>query len=154
MKSESRLVVFAWDLSKWCLAPEISLTLVRLLSGAAKPSSSMDLPVEMVQKALEHLDEEAHRQRLDALRELGERNNTLIARQLASLDAYYQNRLQRVQLELAQVTEQRITRMKEAERARIERDYDRKRKEIEARREADIISQRVAAGILEVLHGK
>jgi ATP-dependent helicase HepA len=44
--------------------------------------------------------------------------------------------------------------MKEAEQARIERDYDQKRKAVESRRDADIVSQRVAAGILEIRRGE
>jgi hypothetical protein len=38
--------------------------------------------------------------------------------------------------------------MKESERSRIQRDYESKRSDLENRREADIITQRVAVGIL------
>ena len=44
----------------------------------------------------------------------------------------------------------RIVRMKGAEGDRIERDYSRRRREIEERSKADIVSERVAAGVLEV----
>ena len=41
--------------------------------------------------------------------------------------------------------------MKEGEKARIEVDYARKRGDIEGRRMADIISQRIAFGSLEIV---
>ena len=61
-------------------------------------------------------------------------------------------RLQSVEEEIEQADEKRILRMKKAERARIKSDYLQKRREIESRRQADIVSQRIAAGILEVRH--
>ena len=74
----------------------------------------------------------------------------LIARKLASFDAYHRSRLKRIELELASNTDERIRIMKTAERNRAESDYEGKRQAIESRRSADILSQRIAAGILEV----
>ena len=85
---------------------------------------------------------------------LDETNGTLIGRKLAGVEAYHRNRLARVQTQIAQATNERIIRMHEAERVRVERDYQRKRIEIESHRDADIISQRIAAGILEVRHAE
>ena len=154
IKPELRLVGFAWDLGRSCLAPEISAQLLRLVGGATQASAARGTMADEVRDGLQELDEEAHRQRLQALAELRERNNTLVARKLASLDAYYRNRLQRVEADLQRTDDERIVRMREAEKARIELDYDRKRTEIQGRREADIISKRVATGLLEIRHGE
>jgi ATP-dependent helicase HepA len=154
VKPEIRLVGLAWDLDNFQIAPEVSSSLIRLLNYAEQLSDSVDLPADIIEQGLRQLDEAAHELRLNALHELRERNDVLVTRKLASLEAYYRNRLQRVQTELAGITDERIIRMKQAEQARIERDYDQKRKEIEGRRDADIVSQRIAAGILEVQRGE
>jgi hypothetical protein len=106
-----------------------------------------------VEDALAALDEQLHHQREAALAELRARNEQLVARKLASLDAYQQNRLARIERELATARDDRIVRMKTSEKARAERDNATRRQEIEARRNADIIRERIAIGILEVAHG-
>ena len=105
---------------------------------------------DTLEKAITELDEEAHRQRENALQELRTRNEMLITRKLASLDAYHRSRLKRIEMELASNPDERIQIMKTAERNRAESDYEGKRQAIEKRRSADILSQRIAAGILEV----
>jgi hypothetical protein len=132
----------------------MSSSLLRLLSRAQALPDATGLPAAIVEQGLSHLAEEAHRLYLEARAKLRDANQTLVARKLASLDAYYRNRLARVQAEQSAATDPRIARMKEAEEARIERDYDQKRKAIESRRDADIVSQRVAAGILEIRRGE
>jgi len=150
LKKELRLVGLAWNLDRSCPAPEVSSALVRLLGHAKTPDHLGASPGDSAEEAFRHLDEEAYRSRLAALDELRERNDALVARKLASLDAYYRNRLDRVSTELAKATETRIIRMREAERDRIERDYKDKRREIAERQVADIVSRRVAAGILVI----
>lgn len=154
VKPELRLVPFAWDLDDTRVVPEVSSSLLRLLSGGERPSDAPALPTAIVEQGLEHLGEEAHRRYVETRTKLRDANETLVVRKLASLDAHYRSRLARVQAERSAATDPRIARMKEAEQARIERDYEQKRKVIESRRDADIISQRVAAGILEIRHGE
>ena len=93
---------------------------------------------------------EARRQREAALLELRSRNETLIVRKLASLDAYHRSRIKRLEMELTGNQDERIRTMKTAERSRAEADYENKRQEVEKRRSADIVIQRIAAGILEI----
>src|SRR6185436_14647796 len=107
-----------------------------------------DLGPARIREGFEQLKEETHRRRSAELTELRERNSTLVVRKLAALDAYYRNRLQRVRTELSQRTNERIVRMKEAELTRVERDFALRRQEIEAKLDADILSHRVAAGVL------
>ena len=149
-KQELRLVNLAWHLGENRQAPEVAAVLLRLLSQPKAFSSPTPLPSDTLEKAITELDEEAHRQRETALQELRSRNETLITRKLASLDAYHRSRLKRIELELASNTDERIRIMKTAERNRAESDYEGKRQAIESRRSADILSQRIAAGILEV----
>jgi superfamily II DNA or RNA helicase len=154
VKPGLRLVTLAWDVDTARVAPEVSSSLLRLLNRAQALPDATGLPAAIVEQGLSHLAEEAHRLYLEARAKLRDANQTLVARKLASLDAYYRNRLARVQAEQSAATDPRIARMKEAEEARIERDYDQKRKAIESRRDADIVSQRVAAGILEIRRGE
>ncbi len=102
--------------------------------------------------AWKRLNEQAYRLQQDALQQLQEQNDNLAARKLASLVTYYKKRLQSVENEIKQANEKRILRMKKAERARIRSDHSQKYREIESRRQADIVSQRIAVGILEVHH--
>jgi superfamily II DNA or RNA helicase len=150
VRPEVRLVGNAWNLDKLCVAPEVSAALVRLLSHAIQPAEYINFPNSLVDTAIQQLEETVHQYRLDELDKLRDKNKTLLNRKIVSLDAYYKNRIQRVENERNQAKEERIIRMKESERWRIERDYASKRSDLENRREADIITQRVAVGILLV----
>ena len=153
IRPEIRLVSFAWSLSERRLAPDMSDRLLGLLKQAQSSNAPVALPANAADEALAALDEETHRQRDAALAELLARNEQMVTRKLASLDAYQQNRLARIERELSTAREERINRMKTSEKARAERDYGSRREEIEKRRNADIVRERVAVGILEVTHG-
>jgi ATP-dependent helicase HepA len=150
VKSDLRLITFVCNLEDGAGAPAIASALIQLLSRASQPAIHHRPQHEMTAQAFQQLDEEAHRLRMQELDELNETNGILIGRKLAGVEAYHRNRLARIGNEIAQATNERILRMREAERDRIERDYERKRTEIASHRDADIISQRIAAGILEV----
>lgn len=149
---DTRLRGFAWDLERGTLASDVSANLIKLLSRTADSSSPPD-PIVAIHEGLAAVDEASRGSRLAEIEDLRQRNEAVIARKLASLDAYHQNRLARVDAELQQATDERIIRMKTAERARIESDHEEKRREIEAARNADIASKRIAAGVLEINHG-
>ncbi len=83
-----------------------------------------------------------------------DRNDFLVNRKISGLEVWYKTRIQRVDAELPLTNDDRIRRMKEAERANIEKDYQLKRKELEEKKVADITTRRIAAGILEVIHGE
>lgn len=153
VKPEVRLVGFAWDLNEGRTCPRVSSSLVRLL---AKASASQTPPADRhaAEEAFANLDSEAYSELQGALSELRERNETLARQKLASLSAYYESRLRRVQAEMEGATDRRIARMKVAEHDRVRSDHESRKAEIENRLEADIVSERVAAGILEVEHGQ
>ncbi len=153
VKSEIRLIGQVWNLDESHLAPEVAASLVRLLNHATAVSESFVIPAPLIKQGVQQLEEAAHQCRLAALQDLQERNNSLLNRQIVSLDGYYQNRLTRVETELNQAKDERIIRMRESERSRIQRDYETKKRDLENRREADIVSQRVAGGILIINKG-
>lgn len=152
IQPEIRLVSVAWSVSERSLAPDVSQRLLGLLKQTQSSIVPVSLPTSAAHEALAALDEETHRKRDTALAELLARNEQLVARKLASLDAYQQNRLARIERELSTAREERIIRMKTSEKTRAERDYVSRREEIEMRRNADIVRERVAVGILEVTH--
>lgn len=154
VKPEIKLVSFAWDIKQERSAPDIADAIIRLLSKAVQAKTEMELSIEILNRILDRIDEESNSARLVALGELQKRNEILIARKLASLETYYQNRMRRVQLDIQNAQDERIIRMKVSERDRISRDFQRKREDIESKRNSDIITKRVAAGILEVSYGE
>lgn len=152
VQAEVRLVGFAWDIHKDTLSKDISPMLLKIFE-IAKDGQEDNFPTDdVIRTCLEAVDEAANQARLKALQELKQRNEYMLARRLASLEGYYRNRLTRVDDELRQSTDERIHRMKQAEKSRIEADFARKRIEIERRSESDILSQRIAVGMLQV-HG-
>ncbi|MBW4604252.1 MAG: DEAD/DEAH box helicase [Calothrix sp. FI2-JRJ7] len=150
VRSETQLVSQVWNLECSCLVPEIASVLGRLLSSAEQPSEFINIERQTIELAIQQLDEAAHQQRLEALTALRERNDNILNNKLASLDSYYQNRSAKVANELRQSTNERIIKMKEAEARRLQRNYETRRRELENRREADIVSKRIAVGILNV----
>lgn len=149
VQRDTRLLGFAWDIDQKTFATDVSAKLIKLLNEALDPAGSVE-PLPDVREGLQALDKASREQRLAQIQDLQRENESLIVRKLASLDAYCQNRLSRIASDLQQATDERIVRMKTAERSRVQSDYDDKRREIEAARKADIVSRRIAAGILEV----
>ena len=98
------------------------------------------------------LDLEAHRRRRQAIAELQATNAALVDQRIASLDLYYRALIAQLDGVLASSTNERIARMKTSERERREREHARRRAELDGRRDADIVSERIAVGVLEVSH--
>lgn len=153
IRPEVRLVLLAWDLAREREIPELRQKLLLLLSRSESAALSRANQAG-VERALDGLEKKIHSERENALSALAANNARLVELRLASLDAYHNNRLARIRAELSNAQEDRIRRMKTSELARAERDYAERRAEIERRRHADIIRERVAFGILEVAHGK
>jgi hypothetical protein len=106
--------------------------------------------VASIRPRIGELDTISDRKRREAILELEASNELLVQRQLASLESYHGNRERRVNSELASATDPRIARMKRSELARIETDFERRRVALERARHVDVVSQRVAMGIVEV----
>lgn len=154
IKPELKLLGFAYDLERNSISAEVSADLVRLLMGAQDAPGLAVPKREIVERAIQALDQTAHRRRMEEVVALRTRNDALVARRLGSLQTYFQNRLQRITGEVRDATNERIERMKRAEFSRVEQDFVHKQAAITARRQADIVSRRLAAGILEVAHAE
>jgi hypothetical protein len=151
IKPEIRIVPLAWNLAGNRHAPEVSQGLLRCLGRADdKTDPGLRCDSLSLQQMIGRLDELAHIMQSVEVKDLRERNEFLASRQLASLETYQRNRLRRLDLDIQGATNERILRMKRSERERAQRDYERKRAGIESHRDADIITRRIAAGVLEV----
>lgn len=105
---------------------------------------------ELVVERLQQLVSASESRRLTAVAELAQTNDVLIDRRLASLQSFYDNRLRRVQDEHEAATDARIVRMKAAELARVQSEYDQRASDLERARNVEVLTERVAAGYLEV----
>lgn len=150
--TDLRLVSLAWDVDRNCLVSDESLNVLRLLGRAKAPDRLSNWLPPDVDSLFSALDAAAHRRRDAAVAALRVDNAQRVSLKLASLDASFANRSERLRAELAQGTNERIVRMKESELARAESDFRRRRQKIESRQEADIVETRIAVGLLEVLH--
>lgn len=148
VRKEVRLIGFALDLAKGALDRAVSQRLLPLLAHASKAGEWLDR--NALSEGFRTLDEAVHAEHQRELRELRDRNILLLNQRLASLETYHRQRMDRVRTDLSQATEPRIQRMRRSELERVERDYERLRSEMETRRDADIIGQPLAAGILLV----
>jgi hypothetical protein len=101
---------------------------------------------------LAQLDLRLHEAHAAAITELARDNSRLVVLKLASLRAYHRNRVIHIQTELATLIDVRIHRMKTAELARINQDHADHSAKTEARRRADIVCERMASGLMEVVH--
>jgi len=124
-----------------------------LVERAGRWETRVRIPESDLVDGLEALEEHAHAALGEAVEATRRRNDNLVERRLASLEAYYQNRRDRVSEEVAAASDSRIRRMKEAELARVEREHVAKRSELEGLRKADILSQRIAVGLLAIRSG-
>ena len=150
VRSDIRLLSLAWNLKEEKLASEVSERLPKLLQYANPIIPALPLHQEQLDQALHNLEESIHEKRVKEVEELKETNHLLIEQRLASLNRYYQRRLTTVTKELNSAIDKNIRRMKESEINRIKREWEEKKQKLEERKKADIISHRVAYGILEV----
>jgi hypothetical protein len=105
---------------------------------------------ELVVERLQQLVAASETRRLTAVAELAQTNDVLIDRRLASLQSFYDNRVRRVRDEHEAATDARIVRMKAAELARVQSEYDQRASDLERARNVEVLTERVAAGFLEV----
>jgi len=149
-RAEFRAVGFAVDLSTLEPAPVIERRLLALLADAHAAQAPAGAIV--MEKARHVLDAHAEQRRRAAVTAAGETGEVLVARRLASLEAHHQRVVQRLAERLAAAVEPRIARMRAAQRQRADLDYRQRRQVLEERRGADVVSHRIAEGVLVVAH--
>jgi superfamily II DNA or RNA helicase len=146
-----KLVCLAVSADNGAAAPEMSAQFRVLLPAfntfdARRKGSAR----EFVGPCIEKLDALSDATRRQAIADLEASNERLLARKLASLETFHENRRRRIGADLAAATEPRIIRMKTSELSRVEADFGQRKALLERARQVEIVSQRVAAGIVEV----
>jgi ATP-dependent helicase HepA len=106
---------------------------------------------ELMTERLHGLVAHSDTTRRSAVAALTRANGALVDRRLASLRSFYDNRVSRVSTEHAAATDERIVRMKAAELVRIQAEYEQRKADLDRARNVEILSERVAAGYLEVV---
>lgn len=151
VRPDLRLVCLAVSAEGGGFAQALSASLLHLLPAAqALGPDRLDAASASASRCLVELDTLSDEQRRDAVRRLAASNELLLGRRLASLEASHQSRQRRVSDELLGATEPRIIRMKTSERSRVQADYERRRAALERARQVEVLSVRVAAGLVEV----
>ncbi len=150
-RPQTRLRCFAIESETGSLDAGVGENLLDLLQSAG-PIDRDSLPIseERIGECLHELLSVSESQRSDVISELRGSNDVLIDRRSASLQSYYSHRLDRVRADLEAATEPRIVRMKQAELARIESEFEKRSEALRAARELEILTERVAAGVMEV----
>jgi SNF2 family DNA or RNA helicase len=151
---EIRMVNLCWDLVRNELNEQLSTKLIGLIGSAQDNSKDIPLEEKSIVEMYNKLDEVIMDHRQVMLKKHIERNDFIVDRKIAGLDVWYQTRSLRIDAELPLISEERIRRMKEAERTNIEKDFQQRKNELENKKVADITTRRIAAGILEVQHAE
>ncbi|MFZ4829067.1 MAG: hypothetical protein ACOYLB_17085, partial [Phototrophicaceae bacterium] len=147
---EVRIVYFAWNLDTMEPAPLFLIESMPNLLRVGK-SYPRTIPTSTpVQRVIEVANATITQEHTNAVSSLKEKNAVLIDRRMASLRAYYSRRLERVESDIANVSNDRIQRMRRSERDRVLQERDRRINELEQRREADITTKRIAMFFLKV----
>ncbi|MCU1658763.1 MAG: helicase, partial [Pseudonocardiales bacterium] len=149
VRHEFRTVSFAFDAEQLTPSVAVERRLLALLAKAHPPTEALKLDLNAAESVLVTRADQRRRGAIIDARNL---NEVLLARRLASVDAHHQRRVQRLDDQLASVTELRIQRMLTSERARTAADLERRREQLEARRRVDIVSHRIAEGVLTITH--
>ncbi len=132
-------------------APGLSREFLSLLPSArGLDPASVEAVAGSVPRLLEALDSTSDALRRELVGELEMANELQVSRRLASLTSFHEGRRRRVSAELDGAREPRIVRMKTSELARLERDFGQRKAALERARRTEILSVRVAAGLLEV----
>ncbi|MEW2329429.1 SNF2-related protein [Micromonospora chersina] len=151
VRPEFRTIPFVLDSGSSSASQAIEHRLFALLA-AAVPAD--DGPTDDLKEPRAALSRYAEQRRRDAVGEAHALNQVLLARRTASLEAHHQRGLRRIDERLSNETEPRMRTMLTAQRARAVRTFARRREQLEERRRVDIISQRIAEGVLTISHGQ
>lgn len=150
IRPEIRLIPLVWDLRENKLSDALTEKFQKIMKQAGILKSDMIIQSEELNRSLQSLEESIYSMRSIENEKLIATNLKLAEQQIASIDRYYQRRMLKIYEDLSIITDERIKRMKESERERIQREWEHKKKQIEDKQKADIIIQRIAYGIMEV----
>lgn len=154
VRPDLRLVCLAISAADRSAAPDLSRELLSLLPFAhdLEPARAGAIPGS-VTELIDELNSASDALRRKHAGELEASNELQVSRKLASLTSFHEGRRRRVSAELEAAREPRIVRMKTSELARLDRDFEQRKAALERARRTEILSVRVAAGLLEVTGG-
>jgi SNF2 family DNA or RNA helicase len=151
VRPDLRLICLAVSADGGAFAPGLSRQFMTLLPAVrALDAKRMDAANASIARCFDELDSLSDMKRREAVHGLEASNELLLSRKLASLETFHENRRRRVSAELAAAAEPRIIRMKTSELSRVQDDFEQRRTALERARQVEILSQRVAAGLVEV----
>ncbi len=155
IRPDVRLMCVAVDVTTGQVEPEVGNAIPSILSAPVTCAMEASPPgAELVDRAAEIATAHLQRKRRSSIDELVSMNDSLLQRKLSSLLASNDARLQRINNDLETATDVRIIKMKTAQRARVETQLAAELRKLEDRRDVDIVTHRIAAGILAVNHGE
>jgi hypothetical protein len=152
-RPDLRLTCLAVSIDDGASAPAIAREFVTQLPKARQRRGDEAIPEPLITKAAESLDRLSDERRRESLRALEATNEVLLNRRLASLNSFSEARRRRVAAELGEATEPRIVRMKTSELARVEADFERRHAALERARRVEVLTERVAMAVVEVVDG-
>jgi hypothetical protein len=144
----ARLVPIAVGLDDGAPAGTVADRLLAAIQAAdAVPEGA---PVPVPANTADAMDRLAHGLRHAAIAELQATNAALVDQRLASLDLFYRGLLAQLDSVLSASSDPKIITMKTSERERHRHEHERRHADLERRRDADIVSTRIAVGVIEV----
>jgi len=149
-RSEILLFPLVLDLESSQIDNSLSLQLSYLIKIGTNNLTNFPLTVGKLADNIRKLEESEDDYRMIELGKLRERNNQLIDQHLAKLTSYYQRRIAIAREEITKTSNEKIRRMKNSMAERLKRELIQKREQLEQKKIADIISQRIAYGILVI----
>ncbi|SCG72856.1 Helicase conserved C-terminal domain-containing protein [Micromonospora echinaurantiaca] len=149
VRPEFRTVPFVVNAADLEPCPAVERRLFALLADAAPEGEARTADLAEADAGLARYTE---RRRRDAVSDAHALNEVLLARRIGSLEAHHQRSLQRLDERLTGETESRILTMLTAQRARAIRHFAQRREQLEDRRRVDIVSRRIAEGVLTISH--
>ncbi len=149
IQPDVRLKAFAWNMQQKRLSEDVSSNLLELIKRSSDLQELQAITEIDIQTAMDAVDGTEDEFRREAARQLERRNNRVLARQLASLNTHYRNRLASIAWRL-DAWDESIRRMGQTQKNNIEAELRRKKAEIEQRRGSDILTEKIAIGILRI----
>lgn len=139
-----------WDMSLKRVDDDLPKNLSLLLKSGTKLNVLPQIQKKDLEEGLHQIEESILKYRMSELETLRERNNQIIDMKISKLSAYYQRRISSIHEEVDKISNEKIRKMKISMQNRLEREFKEKTENLERRKIADILSQRIAHGILVI----
>lgn len=150
LRADCKIIPIVYDLDKKQIVDNLSTMISSLLIDPSCSISNNTISDKSLTEGLNNIEEIIYEKRKKEVESIRKKNKLIATQRLISIEKYYSNRLEKVNKELKSVIDERIKRMKESEKNRIEMEFEAKMKEIKEKEEADIICERIAYGIIEI----